>query len=132
MVKIYRIIILPILYGCGTWSLTLKEERRLRVFETKVLRRIFGSKRDEVTGEWRKLHNEELNHLYCSPTIVSVIKSRRMRWAGHVARVGERRGKEPFRRPRRRWEDNIKMDLKEVGVWTGSSWLRIGTGGGHL
>jgi len=87
-------MILPILYGCGTWSLTLKEERGLRVFENKMLRRIFGSKRDEVTGEWRKLHNDELNDLYCSPNIVRVIKSTKMRWAGHVARVGERRGKE--------------------------------------
>ena len=90
--KIQRIIILPIiLYGCETWSLTLREERRLRVFEKRVLRRIFGPRRDEVTGEWRKLHNEELNDLYSSLHIVWVIKSRRMRWAGHVARVGERR-----------------------------------------
>ena len=80
-----------VLYGCETWSLTLREERRLRLFENRVLRRIFGPKRDEVTGEWRKLHNEELNDLYCSPNCVWVIKSR-MRWAGHVARMGERRG----------------------------------------
>jgi len=78
------------LYGCGTWSLTLREERGLRVFGNRVLRRIFGPKRDEVKGEWRKLHNEEINDLYCSPNIVRVLKSRRMRSAGHVARVGDR------------------------------------------
>jgi hypothetical protein len=104
----------------------LKEERRLRVFENRVLRRIFGPKRDEVTGEWSKLHNEELNDLYCSPNIDRLIKSRRMRWAGHVARMGEKRGvsrvlvgkpeeKRPPGRPRRIWEDNIKMDLQDVG-----------------
>ena len=92
-IKIYRTTILPVvLYGCETWSLTLREECRLRVFENRVLRRIFGPKRDEVTGEWRKLHNEQLNDLYSSPNIVRVIKSRRMRWAGNVARMGERRG----------------------------------------
>jgi hypothetical protein len=103
----------------------LREERRLRVFENRVLRSVFGSKRDEVTGEWRKLHNEELNDLYSLPNIVRVVKTRRMRWAGHVARMGEDRGvhrvlvgkpggKRPWGRPRRRWEDNIKMDLQEV------------------
>jgi len=118
--------LLVVLYGCETWSLTLREERRLRVFENRVLRRIFGSKRDEVTREWRKLHNEELNNLYSSPNIVRVIKSRRIRWAGHVARMGEGRsvyrvlvekheGRRPLGRPRRRWEDNIRMDLREVG-----------------
>ena len=91
-IRIYRTIILPVvLYGCETWLLTLREERRLRVFEIKVLRRIFGP-RDEVTGDWRRLHNEEINVLYCSPNIVRVIKSRGMRWAGHVARMGEERG----------------------------------------
>ena len=111
-----------VLYGCETRSLTLREERRLRVFENRVLRRIFGPKRDEVTGEWRKVHNEELNDLYCSPNIVWVIKSRRMRWVGHVARMGERRGvywvlvekpegKRPLGRPRRIWKDNIIMEL---------------------
>jgi hypothetical protein len=90
--RIYKTIILPVvLYWYQTWSLTLREERRLRVFENKVLRRIFGPKRDEVTGGWRKLHNEELRDLYSSPSIIRMIKSRRMRWAGHVARM-EKRG----------------------------------------
>ena len=92
-IKIYRNIILPVvLYGCEAWSLTAREEKKLRVFENMVLRRIFGPRRDGVTGEWRRLHNEELNGLYSSPNIVRVIKSRRMRWAGHVARKGEERG----------------------------------------
>ena len=87
-IKIYGTIILPVvLYGCETWSLTLRKELRLRVFENRVLSRIFGPKRDEVRGEWRKLHNEELNVLYSSPNIVRMIKSRRMKWAGHVARM---------------------------------------------
>jgi hypothetical protein len=85
--KIYRYIFLPVLYGCETWSLTLRVERRLRVFENRVLR-IFWPKRDEVTGEWRKLRNEELNYLYASPNIMRVIKSRRVRWARHVACMG--------------------------------------------
>jgi hypothetical protein len=102
-------------------------------------------KRDEVTGEWRRLYNKELYALYSSPNIIRVIKSRRLRWAGHVARMGERRGayrafvwkpegRRPLGRPRRRWEYNIKMDLREVGLGaqTGSIWLRIGTGGGLL
>jgi hypothetical protein len=88
-VKIYKIIIPPVvLYGCETWSLTLREEHRLRVFENRVLKRIFGPKRDDVTGEWRKLHNEELHNLYSSPDNVRQVKSRRMTWAGHVARNG--------------------------------------------
>jgi len=91
-IKIYRTIILPVvLYGCETWSLTLREKCRLMVFENRVLGRIFGPRRDEVTGEWRKLHNEELNDLYCSPNIVRVIKLRRMRWAGRVARMRDRK-----------------------------------------
>jgi len=91
-IKIYRIIILPVVpFECETWSLKLREERRLRVFENRVLRRVFGPKRDEVTWEWRKLHNEELRDLYSLPNIVREVKSRRMRWAGHVARMGEGR-----------------------------------------
>jgi hypothetical protein len=127
-IRIYKTIILPVvLYGCETWSLTLKEEHRLRVFENRVfenrvLRRIFGPKRVEVTGEWRKLHNEELRDLYSSPSKIRIIKSRRMRRAGNVARMGEKRnvyrlflgkpeGKRPLGRPRHRWADNVKMDL---------------------
>ena len=126
-IKIYIIIILPVvLYGCETWSLTMREERKPRVFENMVLRRIFGPRREKITGEWRRLHNEELNDLYSSSNIVRVIKSRIMRWAGHVARMGEERGvyrflvgkpegKRPLGRPRRRWVDNIRTDLQEVG-----------------
>jgi len=113
---------------CQIFSLTLREERRLRMFENRVLRRIFGPKREDVTGEWRNLHNEELNDLYYSPNIFRVIKSRIMRWAGHVARVGDSRvlyrvlvgkpkGKRPLGRPRLRWEDNIIIDLQEVRKW---------------
>jgi len=103
----------------------LQEERKLRVFENMVLRRIFGPRRDEVMGKWRRLHNEELNDLYSSPSIVWLIKSRRMRWAGHVAHMDEERGvyrvlvgkpegRRPMGRPRRRWVDNIRMDLQQV------------------
>jgi hypothetical protein len=114
-IRIYKTIILPVvLYGCETWSLILREEHRLRVFENRVLRRIFGPKRDQVTGERRKLHNEELRDLYSSPSMVKIIKGRRMRWAGHVARMGEKRnayrllvgkpeGRRPLGRPRRGW-----------------------------
>jgi hypothetical protein len=92
-IRVYRNIILPVLlYGCETWSLTLREEQRRRVFENRVLRRMFGPKREEATQEWGRLHNEELNDLNSSPNLIRVIKLRRMRWAGHVARMGEKRG----------------------------------------
>jgi hypothetical protein len=133
--KIYRILTLPVvLYGCETWSLTLRKERRLRVFENRVLRRIFGPKRDEVTGEWKRLHNEELYKLYSSPNVLPVIKSRRMRWAGHVARMGEKGGvyrvlgwkperKKPFGRPKHRWLNNIKMYFQQTR-W-GMDWIDV-------
>jgi hypothetical protein len=125
----------------------LREERRLRVFENRVMRRIFGPKRNEVTADWKKLHNEELNDLYSSPNIVRVIMSRRMRWVGHIARMGKRRGtyrvlvgkpegKRQLGRPRRRWGGGIilRWILRkwDVGLWTGSSWFKLGTGGEHL
>jgi hypothetical protein len=105
------------------------------VFESRVLWKIFVPKRDEVTGEWRKLHNEELRELYSSPSIIRIIKSRRMRWAGHVARIGEKRnayrlllgkpeGKRPLGRPRRRWVDNIRMDVGEVR-WGDLDWIGL-------
>ena len=113
----------------------MREERRLRVFENRVLRRISGPKRDEVTDKWRKLHNEELTDMYCSSNIVRVIRPRRMRWAKHVVCMGERRGvyrvlvgkpegKRPLGRPRCRWEDDIKMDLQEVGCG-GMDWIEL-------
>jgi hypothetical protein len=118
-----------------TWSVTLREKQRLRVFENRVLRRIFGPKRDEATGEWRGLHNEELNNLYSSPNIIRVIKSGRMRWTAHVACMGEKRrayrvlvgrpeGRRPLGIPRRRWENNIKMGLQEKG-WRGMDWMEL-------
>jgi hypothetical protein len=110
-ITIYRNIILPVVsYGCKTWSLTLREEHRLRVFENRVLWRVFGPKRDEVTGEWKKLHNEELNDLYSLPNIVRVVKSKIIRRAGHVARMGEER-----ERCTGYWQGN----LKERGHWGG-------------
>jgi hypothetical protein len=122
-VRIYKTIILPVvLYGFETWSLTVRGGHKLRVFENRVLRRIFGPKRDGVTGGWRKLHNEELHNLYSLPSIIIIIKSRRMRWVRHVARMGEKRnvyrllvgkpeGKRPLGRPSHGWMDNIKMDF---------------------
>jgi hypothetical protein len=121
--------------GVKLGSLTLREKHRLKVFENRVLKRIFGLKKDEVTGGWRKLHNEELHNLYSSPSIIRMIKSRRMRWAGHVARMGEKRNayrilvgklerKRPLGRPRRRSVDNIKMDLREIG-WDSIDWIDL-------
>jgi hypothetical protein len=131
-VKIVNIIIhkgtvLPVLlYGCETESLTLRKEHKLKAFDNRVLRRIFGPKRTEVTGGWRGQHNEELHNLYSSPNVVGMVKSKRMRWTGPVARMGRRgthvcywsesqRGKRPLGRLRRRWVDNIKADLGEIG-----------------
>jgi hypothetical protein len=128
-IKIYKTKILAaVLYGCGTLSLIVREEHRLRVFENRILRRIFGPKKDG-NGEWRRLPNEELHSLYRSSNIVRVIKSRRLRWGDYAARMEEGRnafiiltgkftGNRPLGRPRRRWEDNIKMDLKEIGINT--------------
>jgi hypothetical protein len=133
-IKIYKTVILPIvLYVCETWSLILGEEHRLRIFENRVLRKIFGPKSEE-DGSWRKLHNDKLHSLYSSRNIAMVIQSRKMRWAGHVARMGEGRGvyrvlvgrpesKRPRGRPRRRWEDNIKMVLREIGI-DGANWIQ--------
>jgi hypothetical protein len=115
-----------VLYGCETCSLTLREEHRLRLFENRVLRRIFGPERDEVTGECRNVYSGELHNLYPKPDNIRQIKSRRMRWAGHVARIGEgrnvyrvlmgkREGKSQLGRSRPRWEDGIKMDLRDTG-----------------
>jgi hypothetical protein len=112
----------------------LGEEYRLRFFENRVLRKIYGPKREEDRS-WRKLHNDEVHSLYSLPNIVRVIKSRRMRWAGHVARMGKGKGvyrvligrpegKRPLGRPRRRWEDNIKMDLREIRV-DGANWIQV-------
>jgi hypothetical protein len=126
---------LVVLYGCETWSPTLREAHRLRVFVNRVLRRLFGPKRGEVTGDWRKLHNEELHKLYSSLNIIRMIKSRRLRWAGHVARMREKRnpyrilvgkpeGKRPLGRPRCRWVDNIKIDFRERG-WISMAWIDL-------
>jgi hypothetical protein len=131
-VKIYKTITLPVVfYGCEMWSVTLREEHRLRVFENRVPRRIFGPKRDEVRGQWSKLHNGELHNLYSSPNIIWQMKSRRRRWAGHVAHmreerkvykvlVGKHKGKNPLGRQRHNWKDGIKIDFTEIG-WEGGS-----------
>jgi hypothetical protein len=132
-IKIHKTVISPVvLYGCETWSLTLSEEHRLRVFQNREL--VFGLKREE-DGSRRKLHNDELHNLYSSPNIVRVIKSRKMRWAGHVARMEEGRGvyrvlvgkpggKRPLERPRPRWDDKIKLDLREMGI-DGANWTQL-------
>jgi hypothetical protein len=125
-VKIYKTTILPvIMYGCETWCQTLREEHRLMVFENRVLRRIFGPKRDEVTGEWRMLHSGKLHNLCSSSEIIGQIKSRKMRCVGHMAHMGDGRdmytvlvGKPEGKRPWHRWEDGAKIDLRESG-WGG-------------
>jgi hypothetical protein len=127
-------------YGCETWCLTLREEQRLRVFENRVLRRIFRPKRDDATGEWRRLHNAELNDLYSSPNIFGVIKSRRMRWAGHVTLLGKTKVHTGFWWGDLREGDHLgdpdvdgRIILRSgMGAWTGLRWLRIETGGGLL
>jgi len=135
-IKIYRNIILRVvLHGCEIWSPTLKDERRLKLFQNWELKRIFDPKRDEVAGEWKTQHHEKLNDLYPSSNIARVIKSRRMRWPWHVARMGDRRGaysvlvgkheeKFPFGWPRSKWEANIKMDLQEVRSM-GTDWIEL-------
>jgi hypothetical protein len=129
-IKIYKTVTFPVLlYGCETWSVTLGEERRLRVFGNRGSRK--GPKREE-DGSWRNLHNDELHSLYSSPNIVRVTKSRRMRWAGHVAHMEEGRGiyeillgrPDGKRRPRRMWEDNIKTELREIGI-DGVNWIQL-------
>jgi hypothetical protein len=134
-VKILKTIILQfVLCGCETWSLTLREEHRLRVLENSVVRRIFGAKRDEITEEWRKLYNEEFHILYSSPDIICR-PSQGERWARHVACRGEGgkvKGNLPLGRQRLKWEDVIRMDLGQNGWRVVFSWLGIGTGGGLL
>jgi len=128
--NIHRTKILPVvLYGCETWSVTTRQEHRLRVLQNTVLRKIFGPKRGEVLGEWRRLNNRDLYDLYSSPNIIWVMKARRKRWVVHVAYMGDRGAyrvlvgkperKRPLRKPRHRRKDNIKMDIQEVGLGNG-------------
>jgi hypothetical protein len=115
-------------YGWENWSVTLREEHRVWMFENRALKQIFEPKRDAVTGEWRRLHKEKLYGLYSSTNIVRVIKAGRIRWEGHVARIkgvcGKSEGKTSLERLRRRWEYNIKMDLRQVG-WGGTDWIDL-------
>jgi hypothetical protein len=134
-IRIYKTIILPVvLYGYKNWCLTTREEHRLRVSENRALRKIFGLKREVIVG-WRKVNNEEPHNLYSSPSIIRIIKSRRMKWAGHVARmwarrnayrtlVGKPEGRRPLGRTNCRWVDNIKMNLRETG-WDGMDWIDL-------
>jgi hypothetical protein len=130
-----------VLYGYETWSLTLREEQRLRVFENRILRRIFGSNRHEVMAGWRKLHNGELHNMYSPPGIIRMIKSRRRRWAGHIGRmrksrnacrilVGKQEGTRSVRKSRRRLVDNIKIDFRKIG-WGGMDWIDLDQDTGH-
>jgi hypothetical protein len=134
-IHIKILILSVVLYGRENLSLALREKRRLRVFKNRMVRTIFGPKRDEVKGGWRKLHNEELHNLYSSPSIIRMIKSRRMRWAGPGARMEDKRnayrllleyteGKRPLGKPRSTWADNIKMDLREIG-WDSGDWIDL-------
>ena len=138
LIKIYMTLTLPVvLYGCENWSFALREENRSTIFENRVLRRIFGPKRDEITMEWRKIHNEGINDLYCSPNIIGVIKLR-MRWARHVERmagwrgfyrilVGRPEGKRSLGRPSLRWGEILKLKFRKYDeeAWTGLSWHNV-------
>jgi hypothetical protein len=138
-IRIYKTIILPVvLYGCETWSLTLREEHQLRCFENRVLRRIFGPKKDEVTRRWRKLHNEEVPNLNSLPSIIRMMKSKRMRWARHEAAIEVMRnsyrllmekpeGKGLLGRSRYMWVDSIKLDFEEI-VRGGMNWIGLAQG----
>jgi hypothetical protein len=143
-IRTYKTIILSVvLYGCETWSLTLRAEHTLRMFENRVLRRIFGPKRDEVTGGWRKFHNEELHKSYSSPSIIRMTTSRRMKWPEHVARRGEKRNAYTILvgKPRDHWEDQdvdgwtiLKwiLERQDGMIWIELIWLRTGVSGWPL